>query len=248
MSATSLFRNRTSNLALVTQNVQRAVLLGTSFVVSAYRQVVRNYDAIQTGVIFTAATVGILLSSLAAGRLARRFRQRTLILTGFVITIAGIIRLLAMVKGHPGAWYFAPGLFLIGVGLGVTLTPSVNVYSPPSRRISREKSPDCPAASPTWGLRSAPRSPAPSWLPARRIQPVLRDRRNRPRPDRPGRDHLAPSRRTRTSSRHPGPGRRAPPLSGPKIAGKAGRVTFGDMAGPKATATGLGSGRLDCAG
>jgi MFS family permease len=125
--STGLFRNRTSNLALVTQNVQWAVLLGTSFVVSAYLQVVRHYDAIQTGVIFTAATVGILLSSLAAGRLARRYRQRTLILAGFVTTIAGIILLLAMVKGHPGAWYFAPGLFLIGVGLGVMLTPSVNV-------------------------------------------------------------------------------------------------------------------------
>src|SRR5499433_2076958 len=125
--STMLFRNHTSNRALVTQNVQWAVLMGTSFVVSAYLQVVRKYDAIQTGVIFTAATVGILLSSLAAGRLARRFRQRSLILTGFVITIVGIVLLVVMVKGHPGAWYFAPGLFLIGVGLGVMLTPSVNV-------------------------------------------------------------------------------------------------------------------------
>jgi MFS family permease len=125
--STGLFRNRTSNLALVTQNVQWAILLGTSFVVSAYLQVVRHYNAIQTGVIFTAATVGILLSSLAAGRLARRFQQRTLIWTGFVATIAGIIVLLVMVKGHPGAWYFAPGLFLIGLGVGVMLTPSVNV-------------------------------------------------------------------------------------------------------------------------
>jgi MFS family permease len=125
--STALFRNRTSNLALVTQNVQWAVLLGTSFVVSAYLQVVRKYNAIETGVIFTAATVGILLSSLAAGRLAKRYQQRTLILAGFVITIAGIIVLLVMVKGHPGAWYFAPGLFLIGVGVGVMLTPSVNV-------------------------------------------------------------------------------------------------------------------------
>ena len=125
--STSLFRNRTSNLALVTQNVQWAVLLGTSFVVSAYLQVVRHYDAIQTGVIFTAATVGILLSSLAAGRLAQRFRQRTLIIAGFVVTIAGIIVLLVQVKGHPGAWYFAPGLFLIGTGVGLMLTPSVNV-------------------------------------------------------------------------------------------------------------------------
>jgi MFS family permease len=125
--STALFRNRTSNLALVTQNVQWLMLMGTSFVVSAYLQVVRHYNAIQTGVIFTAATVGILLSSLAAGRLAKRFRQRSLILTGFVVTIPGIFVLLAMVKGHPGAWYFAPGLFLIGVGLGIMLTPSVNV-------------------------------------------------------------------------------------------------------------------------
>lgn len=122
-----LFHNRTSNLALVTQNVQWLLLMGTSFVVSAYLQVVRHYNAIQTGVIFTAATVGLLLSSLAAGRLAKRFPPRTLILAGFVTTIAGILVLLALARGHPGAWYFAPGLFLIGVGLGVMLTPSVNV-------------------------------------------------------------------------------------------------------------------------
>src|SRR6516225_2048302 len=125
--STGLFRNRTSNRALVTQNMQWAMLMGTSFVVSAYLQVVRHYNAIQTGVIFTAATVCILLSSLAAGRLAKRFQQRTLILVGFVTTIIGVVLLLALVKGNPGAWYFAPGLFLIGVGLGVMLTPSVNV-------------------------------------------------------------------------------------------------------------------------
>ncbi len=125
--STALFRNRISNLALATQSVQWLLLMGSSFVVSAYLQVVRHYNAIQTGVIFTAATVGILASSLAAGRLVRRFQQRTLIATGFVTTIAGVVLLVTMVRGHPGAWYFAPGLFLIGLGLGVMLTPSVNV-------------------------------------------------------------------------------------------------------------------------
>jgi MFS family permease len=125
--STALFHNRTSNLALVTQNVQWAILLGTSFVVSTFLQVVRHYNAIQTGVIFTAATVGVLLSSLIAGRLAKRFPQRTLIMAGFVITIAGVLLLYVMVNGHPGPWYFVPGLFLIGVGVGVMLTPSVNV-------------------------------------------------------------------------------------------------------------------------
>ena len=72
--STNLFRNRISNLGLITQNTQWLLLMGVSFVVSAYLQVVRHYDAIQTGVIFTAATVGLLASSLAAARLARRLR------------------------------------------------------------------------------------------------------------------------------------------------------------------------------
>jgi MFS family permease len=125
--STALFRNRTSNLGLVTQNVQWLLLMGTAFVVSAFLQVVRGYNAIETGVIFTAATGGILVSSLAAERLAKKHAQRTLIMAGFITTIAGIGVLLAMVKGSPSAWAFAPGLLLIGLGVGVMLTPSVNV-------------------------------------------------------------------------------------------------------------------------
>jgi MFS family permease len=125
--STGLFRNRTSNLGLVTQNAQWLLLLGTAFVVSAYLQVVRGYNAIQTGVIFTAATAGILLSSLGAERFAKRRPQRTLIIAGFITTIIGIAGLLALVAGRPGVWAFAPGLFLIGFGSGLMLTPSVNV-------------------------------------------------------------------------------------------------------------------------
>jgi MFS family permease len=125
--STRLFRNRTANLGMATQNVQWLLLTGVSFVVAAYLQVVRGYDAIQTGVIFTAETVGLLVASLAAERLAKRRQQRTLIVAGFAVTIAGVGVLLAMVAGTPSAWAFAPGLLLIGLGLGLMLTPSVNV-------------------------------------------------------------------------------------------------------------------------
>jgi MFS family permease len=125
--STGLFRNRVSNLGLVTQNVQWLILLGTAFVVSAFLQVVRGYNAIETGVIFTAATGGILVSSLAAERLAKRHAQRTLIIAGFLTTFAGIGVLLAMVAGSPSGYAFAPGLLLIGLGVGVMLTPSVNI-------------------------------------------------------------------------------------------------------------------------
>jgi MFS family permease len=125
--STSLFRSRTSNLGLITQNAQWLMLMGVSFVVAAYLQVVRGYNAIETGVIFTAATIGLLISSFGAERLAKRHPQRTLIIVGFAIAIAGIAVFLAMVASSPAVWAFAPGLFLIGLGTGVMLTPSVNV-------------------------------------------------------------------------------------------------------------------------
>ena len=125
--STRLFRNRTCNLALVTQNIQWLVLLGTSFVVSVYLQEDRGYSAVKTGVIFTAATVGILVSSLAAERLAKRYAQRSLIVTGFVVTVAGIVVLLLLVRAWDSIAAFVTGLLLIGLGVGGMLTPSVNV-------------------------------------------------------------------------------------------------------------------------
>jgi MFS family permease len=125
--STGLFRNRTSNLALVTQNIQWLLLIGTSFVVSVFLQTVRGYSAIKTGVIFTAATAGLLISSLAAERLAKKYPQRTLIVMGFVVTLVGIAILLGLVQATASIWAFVPGLLLIGLGLGGMLTPSVNV-------------------------------------------------------------------------------------------------------------------------
>jgi MFS family permease len=122
-----LFRNRTCNLALVTQNIQWLILMGTSFVVSVFLQEVRGYNAIATGVIFTAATVGLLIASLGAERFARKYSQKRLIVVGFVITLAGIGLLLGLIPVSTRNVAFVPGLFLVGFGLGAMLTPSVNV-------------------------------------------------------------------------------------------------------------------------
>ena len=125
--STELFHNRTSNLGLVTQNVQWLMLMGISFVVSVFLQTVRGFSAIETGLVFTAATVGILLSSMSQERLAKRFAQKTLILAGFIITLAGIGLLLGLVHVSANVLVFLPGLFFIGLGIGTMLTPSVNI-------------------------------------------------------------------------------------------------------------------------
>src|SRR5262249_24626089 len=46
---------------------------------------------------------------------------------GFVVTLAGIALLLGLVRASDSIWAFVPGLAFVGLGLGVMLTPSVNV-------------------------------------------------------------------------------------------------------------------------
>jgi MFS family permease len=122
-----LFRNRTSNLGLVTQNVQWLVMQGSFFVISLFLQEIRGFSAIETGLTLTASTVGILLASALAGRMARRRSQRTLIWSGFVMALGGLALLLLFARVHSSILTFLPGLFVMGLGVGIMLTASVNV-------------------------------------------------------------------------------------------------------------------------
>lgn len=126
--STSLFRNRTSNLGMVTQNIQWLLLMGSMFSITVFLQELHHFSAIKTGLIFTAATGGVLVTSLAAERLAKRYQQRTLIRAGFVVTIGAIgLLLLALLKPIFSVWAFVPGLLVFGLGIGAMLTPSVNI-------------------------------------------------------------------------------------------------------------------------
>jgi MFS family permease len=122
-----LFLNRTANLGLGTQLVQWLTLQGAFFVISVYLQEIKHYNAIQTGLMLTPAIIGTLVTSAAADRLARRHSQRTLIIAGFAAAVAGMALLLGLVRSDTGIFSWIPGLLILGAGLGVMLTSSVNV-------------------------------------------------------------------------------------------------------------------------
>ena len=122
-----LFRNKIANLGLGTQTIQWLILQGSFFTVSVYLQEVNGYNAIQTGLMLTPATIGILAASVGADRFARRHPQRWLIIAGFLITAVGMILLVTLVRAHSAIWTWVPGLLLFGAGVGVMLTSSVNV-------------------------------------------------------------------------------------------------------------------------
>jgi MFS family permease len=124
---TRMFRNRVANLGMGTQLIQWLVLQGSFFVVSVFLQQERHYDAIQTGLMLTPATLGVLATSAAADRLARQHAQRSLIIAGFVLTAVGMGLLLALVRKDSSNLSYVPGLLLFGAGAGIMLTSSVNV-------------------------------------------------------------------------------------------------------------------------
>jgi predicted MFS family arabinose efflux permease len=123
----TLFHNRTSNLGLLTQNVQWLVLQGSFFVISVFLQQVRGANAIVTGLMLMPATIGVLVASGAAERMARRHSQRRLIRAGFSGTVVGIALLLAFARADSSVWSYVPGLLVMGLGVGIMLTASVNL-------------------------------------------------------------------------------------------------------------------------
>jgi MFS family permease len=76
---------------------------------------------IETGLVLLPATTGLLLSSAAAPRMARRHSKRRLICFGFFVTALGLGLLLALGGTNPSVWSYVPGLFLMGSGSGSCL-------------------------------------------------------------------------------------------------------------------------------
>jgi MFS family permease len=124
---TRVLASPVANLGLITQIANWFMIIGTSFVVSVYFQVSREYSAVQTGIYLMPATVGLLLVSWRMGALVRRFSSRTLLIAGFLIAVVGTVLQVLLGRGSGSGWLLAPGLFLLGIGMGIVLAVSVNV-------------------------------------------------------------------------------------------------------------------------
>ena len=117
-----LFRIRAVIGANVVMVLMVAGMLGFQFVTALYLQQVLGLDALDTGVAFLPVPLLIAVASLAlADKLIARFGPRTMLLSGLVPVIAGLL-LLTGVSVHGN--YFTdvlPALVLMGAGAGVAL-------------------------------------------------------------------------------------------------------------------------------
>ena len=86
---------RSGVIGLFSQNL---ILMGTFFVVPLYLQLVLGLNALDTGIKMLPISITMLVTAGLGARLSNRFPVRTIVRTGLVVTIAGVLILLATIK------------------------------------------------------------------------------------------------------------------------------------------------------
>src|SRR5260221_9592542 len=124
-----LFRERGFSAGMA---IAIAFFLGIAsfgLVLTLFLQLGLGFTPLHAGLTFLPFSVGILLSSGAAARLAPRF-GRGVTMTGALIIAAGMAGLIAIVH-HYGVgvttWELAPGLVAPGLGLGAVIAPLADI-------------------------------------------------------------------------------------------------------------------------
>jgi EmrB/QacA subfamily drug resistance transporter len=133
-----LFKRRTLLAGLVTQLAFWCGQASFFLVFALYLQKGRGLDALEAGLVFTILAVAYLATSFRAPALTLRF-GRSLIAAGAVTLALGDGVLLGTVAhlGISGSvWLLAPGLVLVGAGMGMCITPltsTVLAHADPER-------------------------------------------------------------------------------------------------------------------
>ena len=170
--STTLFNNRTSNLGLVTQNIQWLLLMGITFVVSVFLQEERGFSAIKTGVIFLIARIA-------------RMQQRQAFALGLLLSQGGEFGFVLFNQATAARLIHPAVSSLLGASSGVSRKtgPNATSNSVAIRLVPSSKMPNCESREqPSGGRRNSSDSRggfAPGALEIARPKSLMRRRSSR---------------------------------------------------------------------
>jgi len=120
---TELFRSRSFTGANILTVLLYAALGGVMFLLPFEWIQIRHYTPAGAGAAFL-PIVGIMtVLSPISGRLADRLGSRPFLIIGPIVAGAGFA-ILAFLEGRASYWFaFAPGLVILGIGMGLTVAP-----------------------------------------------------------------------------------------------------------------------------
>ncbi len=125
----SLFRERAFSVGMAVAVTFFLGIASFALVLTLFLQLGLGFNALHAGLTFLPFSVGVLLSSGAAARLAPRF-GRGVTVAGALIIAAGMAAIIGSVH-HYGVtvttWDLVPGLVAAGLGLGAVIAPLADI-------------------------------------------------------------------------------------------------------------------------
>jgi EmrB/QacA subfamily drug resistance transporter len=120
-----LFARRGFGTAATANLVLGTALFGVALLLPLYFQIVRGQDPLHTGLLLVPQGLGAAISIGIAGVLSDRLGARRVVPAGILLALAGTLAY-TRIGASTSYWYLAAALFLVGAGLGATITPSMS--------------------------------------------------------------------------------------------------------------------------
>jgi EmrB/QacA subfamily drug resistance transporter len=119
-----LFRYRGFATGTAVNFVLGTALFGVALLLPLYFQLLRGRSPLQTGLLLIPQGLGAALAISLAGYLTDKVGARRVVPAGVLLGLAGTAWY-TQISAHTPYWQLLAALFLIGAGLGATITPSM---------------------------------------------------------------------------------------------------------------------------
>jgi EmrB/QacA subfamily drug resistance transporter len=119
-----LFAKRGFGAAAATNLTLGIALFGVALLLPLYFQILRGRTPLETGLLLIPQGLGAACAISFAGALTDRVGARRVVPVGIVFALVGTLAYTQIAADTP-YWYLAAALFLVGAGLGATITPSM---------------------------------------------------------------------------------------------------------------------------
>ena len=125
----SAFSNRGLSTGFTTITLVFAVMFGAFLVLFPFFQTVIGWSAVHAAFGMLPMAIMMMPMSATAPLVAQKIGRRTTMLLGLGIGMAGLSILALMASVEGGYWSVLPGLLILGLGLGLTMTPSTEAIT-----------------------------------------------------------------------------------------------------------------------
>jgi EmrB/QacA subfamily drug resistance transporter len=119
-----LFARRGFAAAAATNLTLGVALFGFALLLPLYFQIIRGRSPLETGLLLIPQGLGAAIAISIAGALTDKLGARRVVPVGIALALAGTFAY-TRISVDSAYWYLAGALFLIGAGLGATITPSM---------------------------------------------------------------------------------------------------------------------------